>query len=213
MLWTELGTIVKVPELSALSKQKPSHKPPTPSGVGVDTQNIQAVGQLISSTGLAGPLLGHLATIPSPTQGDARVLSLFPSSPLAAGPAVPEPAPPRLVSVNAQSQGSLAPHCCPGSPHRDHWSTPFPLVTDNPILPRSPGPSRAACIAPWHLSQFPVSLHLSRDQGADGVQVTSPIARDFPETKRTADEPLWSRKGYQHVTRAKGSLHRRTPRP
>lgn len=138
-----------------------------------------------------------------------RWSAFFPvdSSPLAARPAVPEPAPPKPVPVNAQSQGSLT---RTGSPHGTAGALPSHRWLTILVLPRSPGPSSAACIGPWHLSQFPVSLHLSRDQGAEGVQVTSPTAdcRDFPETKRTADEPLTpcSRKGYQHVTRAKGPL-------
>lgn len=103
----------------------------------------------------------------------------------------------------------------PGSPHGTAGALPPHRWQTILVLPRSPGPSSAACIGSWHLNQFPVSLHLGRDQGAEGVQVTSLTAEIFSETKRTEDEPvpLRSRKGSQHATRAKGLLHRRTPAP
>lgn len=70
MLWTELGVLVTVPGLLA-SKSQPQA---THTLWGMDTQNFQAMGQLISSTGLAGQVyylpskLGHPAITPSPTQ-------------------------------------------------------------------------------------------------------------------------------------------------
>lgn len=124
-------------------------------------------------------------------------------------------APPEAGSSECSKLRQSVPHHRPGSPHRNAEALPSHRWWTIPVLPRSPGPSSAACIGPWHLSQFPVSLHLSRDQGAEGVQVTSPTAEIFPETKRTADKllALRSRTGYRHVTGAKGLLHRRTPAP
>lgn len=71
----------------------------------------------------------------------------------------------------------------PGSPHGTAGALPPHRWRTILVLPRSPGPSSAACIGSWHLNQFPVSLHLGRDQGAEGVQVTSLTAEIFPKQR------------------------------
>lgn len=78
---------------------------------------------------------------------------------------------------------AVDPHRRPGSPHGTAGALPPHRWRTILVLPRSPGPSSAACIGSWHLNQFPVSLHLGRDQGAEGVQVTSLTAEIFPKQR------------------------------
>lgn len=78
---------------------------------------------------------------------------------------------------------AVGPHRRPGSPHGTAGALPPHRWRTILVLPRSLGPSSAACIGPWHLNQFPVSFYLGRDQGAEGVQVTSPTAEIFPKQR------------------------------
>lgn len=134
------------------------------------------------------------------------------SSPLAAGPASPVPALPGSAPVS-ECSGPRRPgqHHRPRPPHRTAGVLPSPSRRAVRVLTGSQGPRSAACIGLLHLNQFPVSIHLGSDQGAEGVQVTSRTRRDFPETKRTADEYLLLRTRKGLVARAKSLLHRRTP--
>lgn len=88
--------------------------------------------------------------------------------------------------MNAQSQGCQARNIAPvhsTGPLEHSLPDMWPTVR---VLPGSLGPCSAACIGPRHLNQFPVSLHLGRDQGAEGVQVTSRAAEIF-----TKQRELW----------------------
>lgn len=73
----------------------------------------------------------------------------------------------------------------------------------------SQGPRSAACIGLLHLNQFPVSLHLGRDQGAEGVQVTSRTAEISPKQRELRTNLCICVLGL--VTRARSLLHRKTP--
>lgn len=156
------------------------------------------MGQLISSTGLEAKSTTYLVswvTLPSPQvppNEKPRWSAFSPgdSSPLAVGHVVSGPAPSEAGSSECSKLRQSVPHHRPGSPHRNAEALPSHRWWTIPVLPRSPGPSSAACIGPWHLSQFPVSLHLSRDQGAEGVQVTSPTAEIFPK-QRELRTNLW----------------------
>lgn len=105
------------------------------------------------------------------------------------------------------------PHHRPGPPHRTAGVLPSPSWRAVRVLTGSQGSRSATCIGLLHLNQFPVSLHLGRDQGAEGVQVTSRTAEIFPETKRTADESLHLRPGTGGTSQEPAPPKDPTPRP
>lgn len=114
MLWTEVGAFVKVPGLPASKSPATSHSHPLGHGhtklSGHGTVKFLQLGlQVLTHRTVSLPTYRWVTLSPSqvPPNEMPRWSAYFAvhSSPLAARPAVPEPAPLRPVPVNAQSQG------------------------------------------------------------------------------------------------------------
>lgn len=183
----------KGPGLSASKSTATRHTHPPRHG----HTNFQAVGQFISSAGLSGPLtqrplpsypVGLLCHHPKslPIRDTrARVVSLLLNGHLAPGSRAgfSSASPSRARSSESSGPRPPGPQHRPGPPHRAAGILPSPSWRAVRVLTGSQGPRSAACIGLLHLYQFPVSLHLGRDQGAEGVQVTSRTAEIFPKQR------------------------------